>query len=199
MLPPCALQLACNKKHFAHPEQIVVKKLFAALRETPRPGIGPFLHAPLLIRNLENRIDPITPPNAPSSSHQAILPHSSNILHKLFQLLIVIIPTASPPIHNNLLLLLLILLCDRAQNPLELLLADLLPDLAGAREHNEPVFYIGGARLFYETYAAEAIGCIGCEDLGKDRITLFGWWVGVSEYTGIGGGVVNACIGLWMK
>lgn len=105
----------------------------------------------------------------------ALNPSPSNILHKLLQLLIAIPPTPSPAIHNNPLLLLLVLLRDRAEDILELVLRDLLADLACSREHNEPVLDVCCAALFDEADTAEPVGGVGRQDLREDVLALVGW------------------------
>lgn len=109
-----------------------------------------------------------------------LLPYSlpvSDLLHQLLQLIIVIIPPATPPVHHNFLLLFFILFRDRAQNLLELLLRHLLPYLSGAREHDEPVLDVGGARFFDEPDPAEAVGGVGGQYLGEDVVALVRWGV----------------------
>lgn len=82
---------------------------------------------------------------------------------------IVVVPAALASLHRDLLRLVL-LLAHGLEDLLELLLVDLLPQLAGAGQLDEPALDIVGARGFYEANPPQPIGGIGLEDLGEDRL-----------------------------
>ena len=114
--------------------------------------------------------------NASQCSHSPLPCSPSTSLDILQQIIqIVIVPAAAAAaIDHNLTLLLLLLLGDGAQQLLELVLGDLLAQLARAGEHDEAVLNVCGARLLDEADAAEAVGGFGGEDLGEDRGALVG-------------------------
>jgi len=101
-----------------------------------------------------------------------------NVLKQIIQIIIVPSSTA-PPIHDNLTLLLLLLLRNRTQQLLQLLFCDFCADLARAGEGDEAVFDVGGAGLFDEADAVEAVGGFGEENLGEDGGTLVGFALSV--------------------
>ena len=62
---------------------------------------------------------------------------------------------------------------DGGQQVLQLGLGDLSGQTAGAGEHDEPVFDVGGARLVHEADAGQAVECGGLEDLREQRLAGF--------------------------
>ena len=76
--------------------------------------------------------------------------------------------------HSDLLRLLL-LLAHSLQDRLELLLVDLLAQLAAARQHNQSTLDVFCARGFDEADAADAVGGFGLEDLREDGGADFGF------------------------
>jgi hypothetical protein len=122
-------------------------------------------------------------------SHPVVIPFSYKVLHILEQIIqiVIIIPSSSSPVHDNLALLLLLLLGHGAQELFELLLCDFGAQLAGAGEHDETVLDVGGAGLFDEADAADAVGGLWGQDLGEDGVALFGC-----------GWVVSWCGGRWV-
>lgn len=110
--------------------------------------------------------------------------HEFNTNPLQIQQIIIIIPTTFPPADNNLALLLSLALVLRncIQQVLELLLSDLLAELACLCEHDEPALDIGGARFLDEADAVETVDGFGFEDLVEDSRAAFtyqGWVSGL--------------------
>ncbi len=93
--------------------------------------------------------------------------HSS--VSQIEQVIIVIPATFAPANHNLVFFLLLALvLGNSVQKLLELFLGHLLTDLAGLRQHHEPVFDVNRTRFLDHADTAEAIGSGRVEDLTHD-------------------------------
>lgn len=96
------------------------------------------------------------------------------------QQIILILPTALSPINHKLMLLLILalILRNRIKQILQLVLRDLLAQLARLRKHDEPVFNIKGARFLDEADAVETVDGFGFEDLANDgRAAFYGAFV----------------------
>jgi hypothetical protein len=128
---------------------LFIAKLLAAL-QTPLSLPELIFHVPLFLHHM---LPPRTRPGPSRSQVQKVV--------------ILIIP-ALPPINDDLLLFLV--LGDSGQEVLKLGLGDFLAQLAGARERDEPVLDVGGARFLDEADATEAVCRFGVQDLVEDRL-----------------------------
>lgn len=86
---------------------------------------------------------------------------------------VVIPPTAS--LHDDFLLLLFLLLGYGAQDVLQLVLGDLLAQLARPGQHDEAVLDVGGARFLDHADTAQTVGGLGEEDLGENGLAGLGF------------------------
>ena len=101
--------------------------------------------------------------------------HEFNTNPLQIQQIIIIIPTTFPPADDNFafLLSLALVLRNCIQQILELLLGDLLAELACLCEHNQSALDIGSARFLDEADAVETVDGFGFENLVEDGGTAF--------------------------
>lgn len=106
------------------------------------------------------------PPFLTSAAEYACLP----LLHSVSEIIQVIIPRVLPPRdhHPTAHIILTLILREAAQQILELILRDLAAQLAGPRQHDQPILYIGRPRLLHQPYPTQSVGGFGFQDLGEN-------------------------------
>lgn len=98
-------------------------------------------------------------------------------IHHASQVLQVIVVIPDLAARDGDFLLALCILRHRAQKILELFLRDFGPQLAGPRQHDQPVLHVRGAGFLYQADAPESFGGFGRENLGEDGGAGFGFAV----------------------
>lgn len=90
------------------------------------------------------------------------------------KVIVVLVGPSLAPVDDDLLLL-AGALGDGLEQLLELVLGDLGPQLAAARQHDEAVLDVGRAVLPHEPDAAQPVGRLGVQDLVQDVAAGFGF------------------------